>query len=63
MYKLILSITLLLSLDATLFAQQQMGAYMAYGPEAKYFSNLNFTVYQSKAGFLWIGTAKRHCSF
>ena len=29
---------------------------MAYGPEAKYFSNLNFTVYQSKAGFLWIGT-------
>ncbi len=38
------------------FAQQQMGAYMAYGPEAKYFSNLNFTVYQSKAGFLWIGT-------
>ncbi len=56
MYKLILSITLLLSLDATLFAQQQMGAYMAYGPEAKYFSNLNFTVYQSKVGFLWIGT-------
>jgi signal transduction histidine kinase/ligand-binding sensor domain-containing protein len=56
MYKLILSITLLLSLDATLFAQQQMGPYMAYGPEAKYFSNLNFTVYQSKAGFLWIGT-------
>jgi ligand-binding sensor domain-containing protein len=37
-------------------AQQQMGPYMAYGPEAKYFSNLNFTVYQSKAGFLWIGT-------
>ena len=56
MYKLILSITLLLSLDVTLFAQQQMGPYMAYGPEAKYFSNLNFTVYQSKAGFLWIGT-------
>jgi streptogramin lyase len=56
MYKLILSITLLLSLDVTLFAQQQMGAYMAYGPESKYFSNLNFTVYQSKAGFLWIGT-------
>jgi signal transduction histidine kinase/ligand-binding sensor domain-containing protein len=39
------------------FAQQQMGPYMAYGPESKYFSNLNFTVYQSKAGFLWIGTA------
>jgi streptogramin lyase len=56
MYKLILSITLLLSLDAALIAQQQMGPYMAYGPEAKYFSDLNFTVYQSKAGFLWIGT-------
>jgi ligand-binding sensor domain-containing protein/two-component sensor histidine kinase len=56
MYKYILSITLLLSLDTTLFAQQQMGQYMAYGPEAKYFSNLNFTVHQSKQGFLWIGT-------
>lgn len=46
---------LLLSLKP-LLAQQQMGAFMAYGPEAKYFSNLNFSVHQSKAGFLWFGT-------
>ncbi len=39
-----------------IFAQQQMGPYIAYGPEAKYLSNLNFSVYQSRAGFLWIGT-------
>jgi ligand-binding sensor domain-containing protein len=56
MFKLILFITFFLRLDATLLAQQQMGQYMAYGPEAKYFSNINFTVYQSKVGFLWIGT-------
>jgi ligand-binding sensor domain-containing protein len=37
-------------------AQQQMGSFIAYGPEAKYFSNLNFRVYQSKNGYLWIGT-------
>lgn len=37
-------------------AQQQMGGYMAYGPEVKYFSNLNFRVYQSKNGYLWFGT-------
>ncbi|MFM9910640.1 MAG: two-component regulator propeller domain-containing protein, partial [Chitinophagaceae bacterium] len=43
-------------LQKPIFAQQQMGPYMAYGPEVKYFSNLNYTVYQSKAGFLWIGT-------
>lgn len=29
---------------------------MAYGPEAKYLSNLNFSVYQAPNGFLWIGT-------
>jgi ligand-binding sensor domain-containing protein/two-component sensor histidine kinase len=38
-------------------AQQQMGSYMAYGPEAKYFSNLNYSVYQSKNGYLWFGTS------
>ena len=41
----------------SLIAQQQMGPYMAYGPEAKYFSNLNYSVYQSKNGYLWIGTS------
>jgi ligand-binding sensor domain-containing protein/two-component sensor histidine kinase len=30
---------------------------MAYGPEAKYFSNLNYSVYQSKNGYLWFGTS------
>lgn len=45
----------LLFLD-TNTAQQQMGSYMAYGPEAKYFSNLNYRVYQSKNGYLWFGT-------
>jgi ligand-binding sensor domain-containing protein/two-component sensor histidine kinase len=38
------------------FSQQQMGSFMAYGQEAKFFSNLNFRVYQSKNGYLWIGT-------
>jgi ligand-binding sensor domain-containing protein/two-component sensor histidine kinase len=38
-------------------AQQQMGSYMAHGPEAKYFSNLNYSVYQSKNGYLWFGTS------
>src|SRR6185295_2914229 len=38
------------------FSQQQMGSYIAYGPEAKYFSGLNFSVYQSANGYLWIGT-------
>jgi len=37
-------------------SQQQMGTYMAYGPEAKYFSGLNFSVYQAANGYLWIGT-------
>ncbi len=29
---------------------------MAYGPEAKYFSNLNYSAYQSRNGYLWFGT-------
>jgi ligand-binding sensor domain-containing protein/two-component sensor histidine kinase len=37
--------------------QQQMGAYMAYGPEAKFFSNLNYSVFQSANGYLWFGTS------
>ncbi len=41
----------------TISAQQQMGSYMAYGPESKYFSNLNYRVYQSKNGYLWFGTS------
>jgi signal transduction histidine kinase/ligand-binding sensor domain-containing protein len=41
----------------TVAAQQQMGPYMAYGPEAKYFSNLNYSVCQSKNGYLWFGTS------
>ncbi len=40
-----------------LTGQQQMGPYIAYGPEAKYFSNLNYSVYQSKNGYLWFGTS------
>jgi ligand-binding sensor domain-containing protein len=56
MHKFILPITFIFCLNTPLSAQQQMGPYMAYGPEVKYFSNLNFGVYQSKAGFLWIGT-------
>ncbi|MEP6674701.1 MAG: two-component regulator propeller domain-containing protein, partial [Ferruginibacter sp.] len=43
-------------LNAVAFAQQQMGPYMAYGPETKYFSTLNYRVYQSKNGYLWFGT-------
>ncbi len=38
------------------YPQQQMGSFMAYGPETKYFSNLNYRVYQSKNGYLWFGT-------
>ena len=49
-----LSTVFLLHLSAT--AQQQMGSFMAYGPEVKYFSNLNYRVYQSKNGYLWFGT-------
>lgn len=33
-----------------------MGSYIAYGPETGYFSGLNFSVYQSANGYLWIGT-------
>lgn len=36
--------------------QQLAGNYLAYGPEAKYFSNLNYRAYQSAAGYLWFGT-------
>ena len=56
MYRIIFAIAIVFCCHPTVFAQQQMGPYVAYGPEAKYFSNLNFAVYQSKAGFLWIGT-------
>ncbi len=56
MYKFILSIAFLFNPGKNIFAQQQMGPYMAYGPEAKYFSNLNYSVYQSKNGYLWFGT-------
>jgi ligand-binding sensor domain-containing protein len=55
LYRLFI-VVISLTMMKPVFAQQQMGAYMAYGPEAKYFSNLNFTVHQSKGGFLWIGT-------
>lgn len=37
--------------------QQQMGPYIAYGPETKHFANLNYSVYQSKNGYLWFGTS------
>lgn len=42
--------------SSRLSAQQQMGSFMAYGPEVKYFSNLNYRVYESKNGYLWFGT-------
>ncbi len=42
--------------SSLLSAQQQMGSFMAYGPEVKYFSNLNYRVYESKNGYLWFGT-------
>jgi ligand-binding sensor domain-containing protein/two-component sensor histidine kinase len=52
------SIKLFLFLFITFVAssQQQMGSFMAYGPEAGCFSGINFSVYQSKNGYLWIGT-------
>ena len=37
-------------------AQQQIGNFMAYGPETKYLSGFNYRVYQSKTGYLWICT-------
>lgn len=37
-------------------AQQLAGNFMMYGPEAKYFSNLNYRVFQSSEGYLWFGT-------
>ncbi len=41
----------------SLIAQQQMGPFMAYGPETKHFANVNYSVYQSKNGYLWFGTS------
>lgn len=37
-------------------AQQQIGQFMAYGPETKYLSGFNYKVYQSNTGYLWICT-------
>lgn len=37
-------------------AQQQIGSFMAYGPETKYLSGFNYRVYQSRSGYLWICT-------
>ncbi len=34
-----------------------MGPFIAYGPETKYFAALNYSVYQSKNGYLWFGTS------
>lgn len=48
-------IILLLS-GLKLSAQQQMGSFMAYGPESKYLANQNFAAYQAANGYLWIGT-------
>jgi signal transduction histidine kinase/ligand-binding sensor domain-containing protein len=55
MMRLFVSFSLLL-ITSISSSQQQMGPYMAYGPEAGYFSGLNFSVYQSANGYLWIGT-------
>ena len=41
----------------TVAAQQQMGPYIAYGFETKYFSNLNYSAFQSTNGYLWFGTS------
>lgn len=38
-----------------LAAQQLTGSFIAYGPESKYLAAQNFTVYQSRNGYLWIG--------
>ena len=38
-----------------LAAQQLTGSFIAYGPESKYLSAQNFTVFQSRGGYLWIG--------
>lgn len=37
-------------------AQQQIGHFMAYGPETKYLSGFNYRVYESKTGYRWICT-------
>lgn len=37
--------------------QQRMGPFMAYGPETRHFANLNYSVYQSRNGYLWFGTS------
>ena len=54
MQRIVLFLLLYVSLTAS--SQQQMGSFMAYGPEAGCFSGINFSVYQSKNGYLWIGT-------
>ncbi|MBP6431574.1 MAG: hypothetical protein KA319_07405, partial [Ferruginibacter sp.] len=56
MYKIFATIYLVTSIYSFPFAQQQMGAYMAYGAETKYFTAQNFSVFQSSNGYLWIGT-------
>lgn len=47
---------LLIFFSLSVAAQQQIGNFMAYGPETKYLSGFNYRVYQSKTGYLWICT-------
>src|SRR5687768_2077770 len=54
---LIFLLTIFCFVQNAVTAQQQMGPYIGYGPETKYFSSLNYTVYQSKNGYLWYGTS------
>lgn len=47
---------LLIFFSLSVAAQQQIGNFMAYGPETKYLAGFNYRVYQSKTGYLWICT-------
>jgi ligand-binding sensor domain-containing protein/two-component sensor histidine kinase len=56
MYKIVSLLVFFAHSYSISFCQQQMGAYMAYGAEAKYLNSQNFVVHQSPKGYLWIGT-------
>lgn len=55
MHKIGLSILIVVFTNFIAAAQQPFGAYMAYGPESKFLAAQNYTVHQSRLGYLWIG--------
>lgn len=46
-----------LIITSSAYAQQRVGNFIAYGRESGLQSSLNYSVFQSSDGYLWIGTA------